>query len=536
MSFNLSFPCANTEVGKLQLNPGEMLYVLGSNGAGKSSLMHKFAAQNHGKVRKISAHRQTWMSSDALDMTPANKVQMEKHIQSDDVQQHARYKDQYAAQRASMTVYDLIDAENVRARAIAADVTAGRMDEAAKKAKEVAPIAAINELLRLSNIPIEISVHANERVLASKEGGPQYSAAELSDGERNALLIAGSLLTAPPDTLIIVDEPERHLHRSIIAPLLSQLFERRQDCAFVVSTHDHNLPLENPLARTLLVRSCSFNGQSVNNWEADELTAGGQIDEILLRDLLGARRKILFVEGTENSLDKPLYSLIFPRVSVIAKGNCRDVELAVQGVKSGEQFHWLRAFGIVDSDGFDEASVSAKASRGVYAVPYYSVEAIYFHPRVIELLAVRQAAVSGDDAGKLFTHAIEVAVTAVGKDANRLCGNAVKKAGDKALLEQLPSGDDLLKTVRADFSWDGEAFLAEKVAALSAALEARNWEAVIQTIPIRECEARGEITRAVNFRSIAEYQKAVRHLLISDADALEFVRSLFVDLHRKLVE
>ena len=278
-----------------------------------------------------------------------------------------------------MTIYDLIDAENVRARGIAALVDADDMESAAKASKEEAPITIINELLRQSNIPINISIRENERVMASKDGGPEYSAAELSDGERNALLIAGDVLTASSGTLLVIDEPERHLHRSIISPLLSQLFERRSDCGFVVSTHDHDLPLEMPGARILLLRSSNFNDLSVQSWEADELPVETPIDDHLKRDLLGARRRILFVEGTTRSLDKPLYNLIFPMVSVIPKGSCRDVEHAVVGVRAGEGFHWLRAFGIADGDGYAPDQIQAKSDKGVYVLPFYSVEAIYFH-------------------------------------------------------------------------------------------------------------------------------------------------------------
>ena len=302
MLFNLNFPAQNAEVQQLQLEAGEMLFVLGANGTGKSSLMFLFNMNNFGNTRKISTHRQTWMNSDALDMTPSGKVQTEQNIHSQDQTQRSRYRDDYAAQRASMTIYELIDAENIRARAMAAAYDAGEMDQLAETAKGEAPITVINELLQQSNIPIKITIRANERVMASKNGGPEYSAAELSDGERNALLIAGNVLTAPPKTLLIIDEPERHLHRSIISPLLGQLFERRSDCGFVIATHDHDLPLGNPEARTLLLRSCSFNGQNVHNWEADEWPAGAPIDDVLRRDLLGARRTILFVEGTESGV------------------------------------------------------------------------------------------------------------------------------------------------------------------------------------------------------------------------------------------
>ena len=159
------------------------------------------------------------MNSDALDMTPSTKVQTEQSIQTEDRNQRSRYRDSYAAQRASMTVYELIDAENVRARAMAAAFDAGEMTRLTEAAKTQAPITVINEILLQSNLPIEISVRANERVMASKSGGPEYSAAELSDGERNAVLIAGSVLTVPPGTLLIIDEPEMSQRGISIDPL-----------------------------------------------------------------------------------------------------------------------------------------------------------------------------------------------------------------------------------------------------------------------------------------------------------------------------
>ena len=101
-----------------------------------------------------------------------------------------------------------------------------------------------------------------QKIVARKNGGNGYSVAELSDGERNAFLIAADVLTAKPGTLILIDEPERHLHRSIISPLLKLLFDRRNDCAFIVSTHELMLPLDTPKASTLLMRSCEYQGQT----------------------------------------------------------------------------------------------------------------------------------------------------------------------------------------------------------------------------------------------------------------------------------
>ena len=535
MTFDLTFPALNADVVTLQLEAGELLFVLGANGTGKSTLMFHFAQNNLGKTRKISAHRQTWMNTDVLDMTPAKKLQTEQNIQTTDRQKQSRYRDDFGAARASMTIYDLIDAENVRARKIAAFVDDGDMEAAAEASKAEAPITIINELLLQSNIPITISIRENERVMASKNGGPEYSAAELSDGERNALLIAGNVLTAPHGTLLVIDEPERHLHRSIISPLLSQLFQRRSDCGFVISTHDHDVPLEVSGARILLLRSCNFNGQNVQGWEADELLANVSIDDTLKRDLLGARRKILFVEGTERSLDKPLYKLIFPMASVIPKGSCHDVERAVVGVRAGEGFHWLRAFGIADGDGYGRNQIQAKRDKGVYALPFYSVEAIYFHPKIIERIAKRMASIKGDDASALIEKALAAGVAAITTvHTERLSRKIAKKSVRKLITEQIPNDDDLLVGEAVTLQNNAKAILEARKKELDAAVANGDWETILTRCPVRESSALTDISTALGFQKVQDYEKAARQLLSDDDDALKFVRGLFRNLFEKL--
>ena len=74
-----------------------------------------------------------------------------------------------------------------------------------------------------------------------------------------------------PGTMLLIDEPERHLHRSIIEPFLSALFSRRKDCVFVVSTHEIALPVANPKARVLMVRSCRWKGDMASAWDVELL-------------------------------------------------------------------------------------------------------------------------------------------------------------------------------------------------------------------------------------------------------------------------
>ena len=534
--FDITFPVHGAATPNAPLLAGDALFVLGANGTGKSSLMLHFAKQNYTVSRRLSAHRQTWMNTDALTMTPASKINLERNIRNQDREDVSRYRDDYAAERASMTIYELIDAENVRAREITAHVDASNMNAAAEAARQEAPITVINELLRQSNIPITVSIRKNERLMASKNGGPEYSVAKLSDGERNALLIAGNVLTAPPNCLLIIDEPERHLHRSIISPLLSQLFACRSDCAFVVSTHDHDLPLSMPGSRVILLRSCTFAGSRVTSWEADEVPVGTPIDDSLKSDLLGARRNILFVEGTDSSLDKPMYSRVFPMASVIARGSCRQVERAVSALQADASLHWVRAFGIVDGDGRTPEDGHAKNTTAVYSLPYYAVEAIYYHPQIIARIAQRQARIMGDDASQLANQALSAAVKSIAGETERLSRKVAKKLARRKIIEQIPGGDILLTGHPLTIANDGDMILATRMQELDDAVKSEDWELLLTKSPVRESGALHTISVALRFRHRRDYEKAVRHLLDEDENAMRFVRELFGDLFERLTE
>ncbi|MCY3621574.1 MAG: AAA family ATPase [Gammaproteobacteria bacterium] len=535
MTFDLSFPTEAGQVNPLRLDVGETLFVLGANGTGKSSLMFRFNAQNYGQARKVSAHRQTWMQTDALDLTPSNKLQTEQNIRNQDQNDQSRYRDPFAAARASIAVFELVDAENRRARAMARAYDEGRMDDLASEAEAESPIAVINKLLRESHLPIGISIRDNEQVMASKNGGPEYGAAQLSDGERNVLLISAHVLTAPPGTLLLIDEPERHLHRSIIAPLLGALFERRKDCGFVISTHDAELALESSESRALLLRSCAFDGHAPTAWVADELGAGAPPDDGLKRDLLGSRRRILYVEGTERSLDKPLYSLVFPMVSVVPKGSCVEVEQAVAGLRAAEALHWLRAYGIVDGDGLDADRIAARRERGVYALPFYSAEAVYFHPIVIARVASRQSSVLGTDEDAMVSAATAAAIAAVRDHTARLSAKAAKKAVRRAVLESIPNDDDLLAGDDLHIENRAGEIQVRRKRELDAAVGRNDWEGVLRLCPVRESVALDRISTSLRFSRRADYLVAVRHLLAEDEDALSNVRALFGNLPAELL-
>lgn len=534
-AFQLALPLSSGGEFAYTLQAGGVLFLLGANGTGKSSLITRFYGSNSIKARRISAHRQTWFSSNSLDMTPSARETTEQNIRNQDSNARSRHVLPYASERTAIAIFDLIDSDTMLARKIAELVRSKDIPGAEKAAATPAPIALINQIMRSSNIPIEIEVEERQKVVAKKNGGAPYSVAELSDGERNAFLIAADVLTAKPGTLLLIDEPERHLHRSIISPLLSLLFQQRKDCAFVISTHEIMMPIDNPTAATLLVRSCDYEGATAKSWSVDLLSPDAPLDETLKLDILGGRQKMIFIEGTTQSLDAPIYSLLFPQVSIIPKASCRDVEYAVRGLREAETKHWVKAWGIVDNDRRDPKEIEKLKQFGIFALPHFSVEALYYHPKIIEKVAGRAAALVGKDAVILLKAATGSAIAEAAKQRNHFVVDAVERLTRRAVFEKLPKKTDIKAADQVKIEIDVAALRAAEEVEFDSFIKASDLGELLRRYPLRECGALGSIASALGFKVRTDYENAVRVMLQDDADALSFLRGLFGELVTEVI-
>ncbi|MGA7327022.1 MAG: AAA family ATPase [Rhodomicrobium sp.] len=57
----------------------------------------------------------------------------------------------------------------------------------------------------------------------------KYPASQMSDGERSIFYMIGQALVAAEDSVLIIDEPELHVHRPIMSKLWDQLEAARSD-------------------------------------------------------------------------------------------------------------------------------------------------------------------------------------------------------------------------------------------------------------------------------------------------------------------
>ncbi len=527
--YQFSINTSNNGQINVPLEEGKPVFVLGANGVGKSTLMHNLYASNRPHAKRILAHRQTWFTSNSMDLTAAKKKQAETNINNQDQQITSRWQDPYSSQRSSISIFDLINSENIRAREITKAVDEDDLDSAKKLSNAQAPIEGINELLAISNIPIVISLGKDEQLFASKNGSDLYSIAELSDGERNALLIAADVLTSDPNTLIIVDEPERHLHRSIISPLLSSLFLKRNDCAFVISTHDIFLPIDNFNSSTLLVRDCNWSGKNISSWDADLIKETDQISSEVKQSILGAKRDILFVEGQNESLDKQIYQLIYPTVSIVSKGSCKNVEKAVEGVKSSESLHWINAYGLIDSDDRTAEQIQELKAKGIVATNCYSVESLYYHLDIVKFVADRYAKLTGADSNELFENAKSKIITDISSHKERLCSRLSEKKVRTEVMSMLPKHSDILEKKDFKIELSLEDYFNQEADKFDELIATNNLNGLIERYPIRETPVLNNIAKGLGMDR-ATYESVVRQLIIDDEVVLKTFRAILEDL------
>ena len=208
-----------------------------------------------------------------------------------------------------------------------------------------------------------------------------YSAAEMSDGERAVFYMIGQVLSADPGTILIFDEPELHLHRSILSRLWDELEGQRPDCAFVLITHDLEFAASRP-ARSYVLESFSPPA----SWGVRAVPVGTGFNEQLTALILGSRRPILFVEGDGDSLDLAIYRACFPNMTVIARGSCELVIQSVRTMHANQDLTQVTCAGVVDADSRNVIDVERLASLGVYVLPVSEVENLLALPTVVSAI------------------------------------------------------------------------------------------------------------------------------------------------------
>jgi ABC-type cobalamin/Fe3+-siderophores transport system ATPase subunit len=180
-----------------------------------------------------------------------------------------------------------------------------------------------------------------------------YNAAEMSDGERVVFYLIGEVISAPTNSIIIIDEPEMHIHKSITKKLWDKIEQERTDCTFIYLTHDIDFASSRQNATRIWAKS--FNG---SKWDYEILEENDKFPEQVYYEILGSRKPILFIEGDESSIDYKLLQLIFDDYTTKPLGGCQKVIETTKSFNEHNGFHHISSFGLIDRDRRTEEEIA----------------------------------------------------------------------------------------------------------------------------------------------------------------------------------
>ena len=213
-----------------------------------------------------------------------------------------------------------------------------------------------------------------------------YNSSEMSDGERVIFYLIGQCLAAPKDGVIVIDEPELHLHKSIQAPLWAEIEKLRPDCLFVYLTHDVDFAVAQEGAQRVWLKS--FDG-AIWDWELIENK--NDFPDTLLIEVLGSRKPVVFVEGVNGSNDVSLYREILSGFLVLPRGSCDQVIQSVRALRANNQLHHLQVYGLIDRDRRTSQEIAALLADNIYTLNVAEVENLFCTQEILALVSARLA-------------------------------------------------------------------------------------------------------------------------------------------------
>jgi hypothetical protein len=509
----------------VDIKTAKPVFILGRNGTGKSALVNRLSSQLGEHVIYLPGSRPSYFDNESLSLTPATRRNLQANLKGWDTSPDTRWRSISGTQRNEKAVHDLqaaetqfkIDAANeIKVHGIAAPAIRRLQSDAS-------PLDRVNSLLAQSNLPVQLIISDGE--LRAQQSGAVYSYARMSDGERSALIFASEVIAAPAGTIFLIDEPELHLHPSIVVPLLASFIFERPDCAFVICTHELALPVA-CAGEILLVRGGQWNGSSIANWELDLIDNAENIPESIKIDLIGARRRILFIEGGDESLDQPLYSLLFPKISLRSKESCKEVMRAVDGLRSTESLHRSRAFGLIDHDGMDKLQKAEFEKRGIYPLPIFAVESLYYNADVLNIIALRQEDLLGVSASALVEEARKNAFKALDSSSIEFLASRIaeRQLRDK-IMREIPSREQIADQRISRIEISFESPYMKEFSLLTEMVEHKKLEEIIMRYPVRETGVLTNLARSLRFSGRKDYERAVLQAVKTDSHLRELLKN-----------
>lgn len=269
------------------VNSEQNFVIVGANGSGKSHLGAWIENQDiNGCVLRISAQRALSIPENII--VKSEESAWNKIYYGVEDQQNKGYKWNWGKAYTTKLVNDydsvlsgIFARQNKENASYVKDC---KERELQKKEKANVPLMITDKIIQIwdSVFPHRTISLEDAKIKAIFNSSTEYHAKDMSDGERVAIYLIGQCLIAPQNTVIVVDEPEIHLHKSIMFKLWDKIEEFCADKIIVYITHDLDFAASRKEATKIWVKS--YNGK--DEWELKILPPEDKIPDSLMFEVL----------------------------------------------------------------------------------------------------------------------------------------------------------------------------------------------------------------------------------------------------------
>ena len=432
----------------LELKSGASVVLIGANGSGKTRLGvfidRALSKAGTTEVHRIAAHRS--LALNPLIIPPSLEIAEKRlHFGSDDgranLKELHRWKQKPEIMLSSDFDYVLgaLYAENNDV-----SVAYRQLKVSNPQHQDKPPLAKIDKLKQIwdSILPYrELHVLAsNIKTKTLDENPVEYPASDMSDGERVIFYLIGQSLLAREDTVLIFDEPELHINKSVLNNLWDGIESARPDCAFIYITHDVEFASSRHAAAKYALRA--YQKMPKEAWDIERVLEDANIPDDIVATIIGSRRHVLFVEGDGGSLDSSLYRRVYNDFAVIPVGSCEQVIHTVGSFAHRPELHRIGCAGLVDADGRTDEEVTYLGTIGVYCLPVSEVENLLLLPNVF--LAIAKALMfSEPDRREKLSLLKAVVFGAADKQIDEICLRYTRRMIDQTMKKINLSGKSI---------------------------------------------------------------------------------------------
>jgi ABC-type branched-subunit amino acid transport system ATPase component len=380
LPFTFNVPDLTQVTIAFKLEPGTSTFFVGANGSGKTRLAAQAESQWGAQAHRISAHR-------SLSLNPSVAKISEKNARAglrfgstndDEINGPINRAGNRWKRKAETSLLNDFDFLVQTLFANQSNVALQTHNAAHAGALDQPELTRFQQLIAIWDriLPHRTLQVTGDDVKAVADG-ESYSAADMSDGERAVFYMLGQVLVAEPNSVLIFDEPELHVHRAILSRLWDEVEVARPDCAFLVITHDLEFAATRPGQKFAIRRY-----QAPGRWQIEQVPEDTGFSEEVTTIILGSRKPILFVEGTGSSLDLAIYRACYPDWTVLPRGASENVIHAVASMRHNATLTRVTCSGIVDADDYSEEDKRHLDKFGVATLPVSEIENLFLLPEI----------------------------------------------------------------------------------------------------------------------------------------------------------